>query len=156
MKRDVKTCIPVLLITCLILTGCVYSGTDGRIKGYTYPLRQSIVAKALWSSIDSERHIFADSLLPYDSVTKNIEIYIVGNHDSVFSYRLGFVEGAQWDTTKKSELVIVRAYKGYEGGSEGRGDFDGKAKLKIELVKFFEKKVISRIDSVLHVRRTED
>ena len=134
-------------------------GGAGNIKRYQYPVPKSALQKAVEQAITSSNDIRRDTLKEDISINdgayyRTIEIYKNGIE---YRYTLGYPGSeTEWETSETSEVCLIYAYANNEGGSEGHGNFDGKKKLKKELIKLFENEVVTKVDSVLGKTHIDD
>ena len=149
----------VLLTLAVLIGGCfihymslLAPGGTGRIKGYQYPVPKVALQKALEQAITANKEVHRDTSREDININdgayyRTVKIYKNGIE---YRYTLGYVgTETEWKTSKTSEVCVIYAFANNEGGSEGQGNFDGKKKLKKELIKIVESEVVAKIDSVL-------
>lgn len=149
-------------LNCLLLVlfsffGCVEGGTHGSIKGYKYgKTSKETLEKVISEVIKDQPNIYQDSVKGYYNDDTNYVTIIIMYNELPYKYTFRYYgNSTYWDTAKNSKIFIAYAHnsEGY-GGSEGNGGVKSyDTKLRKELTTPFEQAFISKVDSVLGVKR---
>ena len=143
----------------ILLVGCMGAGTHGSIKSYQYHVPKSTLERAVKSVIAGSNIIRQDTAKDYyNDDTTYLTVHIsYGTISNEYTFRYGGGK-EYWDTSKQSSVFIAYAYnKKREGGSVGNGGVKWYTPaLKKELTEPFEKVFISKIDSTLGMKHTEE
>lgn len=159
------------LIPLIQFSACISAGTHGSIKSYSYPVRKSILEKAIEKVIASDPNVERedttikngivditngknDTIKPnheYYSAYVDIDIY---HNKDVYRYTFRYAgDENDWESDTTSRIFIAYAYKNDRGGSEGNGDIGWHTPfLKKKLIQVFEEEFIAKIDSELKVK----
>lgn len=156
---DIKNRVFISFLFIAMLSGCIGGGTHGYIKAYQYNIRKNELQNAVHKIILNSPSIQQDSIKGYyNDDTSYVSINIFYRRKA-FRYIFRYYGGEKyWDTSKTSEIFIAYAHDGNgNGGSSGNGgvkwyDF----KLKKRLTDPFEKEFVSKIDSVVGMKHTEE
>lgn len=175
MKKNINYihCLFVLLI--LGCDGFIGGGTHGSIKSYKYSVMKKTLQKSIEEIIvnggnirrDTPKYniVYADGGKKdtlwdnyYNDTINYVTLFIkIGNAEN--EYTLRYSGGKEyWDTSKQSSIFIAYAYdENRNGGSVGNGGVKWyNFRLKKKLTEPFEKEIISKIDSLLGVKHTEE
>ena len=146
-------------IVLMSFGACIGGGTHGCIKRYQYNTSKYILEKAVHQALLNNNIVIQDSVKDYYNDDTNYVSMKIGKKGLQYAYTFRYYGGKEyWDTSKISEIFIAYAYdENMNGGSAGNGglkwyDF----RLKKALTKPFEREFISKIDSVLGMKHTEE
>ena len=149
----------VIYVLVILLDGCMGGGTHGSIKSYQYHVSKYTLEKAVHNIIAKSNTIQQDTAKDYyNDDTTYITMHITyGDIANTYTFRYGGGK-EYWDTSMLSSVFIAYAYnKKREGGSEGNGGVKWyNYKLKKELTEPFEREFISKLDSTLSMKHTEE
>ncbi|MBS1778908.1 MAG: hypothetical protein JST70_06260 [Bacteroidetes bacterium] len=146
----------IYILVCSFVS-CVSGGTHGSIKRYRYHVSKYELEKAIQEIISENPIIYQDSIKDYlNDDTGYVRIHIV-QKGLPFTYVFRYYSDKEyWDTSKTSEIFIAYAYDAkHEGGSEG-GIKKHRKEFMQELLRPFNQELISKIDTILNEKHTEE
>lgn len=148
-----------LLLLLFGLIGCIGGGTHGYIKSYRYDTSKDVLEKAVHQIIANNPATHQDTVKDYYNNDTTYVTMVVIDKGLHYTYTFRYYGSKEyWDTSKTSEIFIAYAYdQKRKGGSSGNGGVKWyNFRLKKKLTAPFEHEFISKVDSVLGMKHTEE